>query len=1011
MSFKGSSCMDFSLSYLFDPQIYAVERLPACARFLLQDANKTPLQMSLDSRWNFSLTYDANQAMEACNPDIEIDSFSEITVPGVIQLQGDGLWGYPQYVNIQYPWDGIEFLCPGEVTKHNPIGIYLKDFLIPTEWTGPVFIRFDGVQTALAFFCNGHFVGYSEDSFTPACFDITPYVHREKQNRLTAHVFRYASCSWLEDQDFWRFSGIFRSVWLLTAKSTHLQDIFVKPLLNEDFSHGILQVEAVISGSLTGRIQLDCDRACVELPISSQNMKLSVDVFSPILWSAEHPHLYDFSVRILSNDGEILEQTHLKAGFRKIYIENGIMMLNGKRLILKGVNRHEWNDKHARSITLEDMKADILAMKQSNINAVRTSHYPNRHEWYDLCDEYGIYVIDETNLETHGTWQFVKGISMEQVIPGDNPVWHDAVLDRAKSMVENHKNHACILMWSCGNESGGGAVLQSVANWIRNRDPSRLVHYEGLFQDRRFPNTSDVESQMYTPAHEIADFIEHNPIGKQKPFILCEYAHAMGNSCGAVHKYMELVDRFPNFQGGFVWDWIDQALLNFSPTGEKYLAYGGDFQDRPNDGAFCANGLLFADRTPSPKLAEIAALYQPFTIEPSQSEIRIFNRHLFTDFSDYTLRIDLHRFGTLLQSHTVTQITCLPQQEVQIPLPFSCPTQEGEYTITALVLLKKDVKWAKADTKIASGQYVFEIEKETPRCLQMMQMIEGDYHVGIQGEHFHILFSRATGQMVSYRLNGTEFLLAPIQLNFWRAPTDNDLACNMPFEQAIWRSAGQSARCISCGVSGNHLQADFTAVLALPTPNKDTVTITYSVTGDGKVHAFVTWNGGKVTVPEFGLLFTLPHTFSQVFYYGYGPYENYCDRRTGSTLNLWNFSVTENMTPYVRPQECGNRTGVRKAYILQKQKYGFFIESKPKEAIDFSALPYTPMQIENAKHAYELPPIYQTVIRCTSGQTGVGGDNSWGAKVHDEYHCTLHTGDTLHFTFQAIELPESTATD
>ena len=991
--------MDFSLEWLFDPEVFCVNRLPAAARMLLRDGDGKPMEQTLDGKWKFMFAQTPAQA--PANPsarDNDLSGWDEIIVPGAIQLQGGGKWGLPQYVNTQYPWDGVEAVELGKVPQANPVGTYVRDFTVPPEWDGPIHVRFDGAETAIAVYCNGKFIGYSEDSFTPSAFDLTMSIERGAVNRLAVQVFRYSTASWLEDQDFWRFSGIFRSVWLTTQARTHLADVFLHPELSDDNTEGTLRAEVKIAGELTGRLQMDIGISCVEIPIQSREMTLSIDVPTPLLWSAEQPNLYNVALRILAHDGTVVEQTELKAGFRRVSIENGVLKLNGKRLVFKGVNRHEWNCRRGRSVTLEDMKSDILAMKRANINAVRTCHYPNRTEWYDLCDEYGLYVIDETNLETHGTWNWLPKNEMYRAIPASRPEWKNAVLDRAKSMVERDKNHASIVMWSCGNESAGGEDIYLMSQWMRERDPSRPVHYEGVFQDRSYPGTSDVESQMYTSAANVEEFIEKNPNGRAKPFILCEFAHAMGNSCGAVHKYMELIDRYPNYQGHFVWDWIDQCLLAKAPTGEEYLAYGGDFGDRPNDGTFCANGLLFADRKPTPKLFEIAALYQNFVVEPSRYDVRIVNKSMDTDLSAYTLRAELHKAGRVLESREMSGAAA-PGEETRIPLPFVVPEEPGEYTVTVTVRLKNDTPWAPAGTPVAQGQCVLETKKQPQPCLFPMRVIEGDNNIGIIGGNFQVLFQKTNGAMISYQWKGEELILAAPRLNFWRAPTDNDLGCADPFEKAIWRSAGAYAKCLSCGVSGDQLRADVTVVYALPTPQKDTVTVVYSVTGDGMVETTLTWNGDEAEVPEFGMVFTLPHSLSTVSYYGRGPHENYCDRMTGALLGLWQFEAKENLTPYHHPQECGNRTGVRMAAVTGEEGAGFVLRAESENAVDLNVLPYTPDEVEAARHPYALPPVTKTVVRVSGGQTGVGGDDSWGSKVHEEYRCRLHTGDTVRFSF------------
>lgn len=986
---------DFSTAWLADRSVFAVDRRPVRAALHPVDALGEPMEASLDGKWKFSFAPSVEKMPQGfADPAVSVAAWEDIRVPGPIQLQGAGRWGLPQYVNVQYPWDGHEAVPVGGVPQKNPVGTYVKDFTLPGDWTGRVGVRFDGASSALAVWCNGTFVGYSENSFSPASFDLTPYIQRAGANRLAVQVFTYCSGSWLEDQDFWRMSGLFRRVTLYTQGRTHLADVFLKPVLDGDLENGRLTAEVLLEGERAGRVQLDTGDMCIEAPIAGDRLTLAADFPHPALWSAEAPNLYTVTLRVLAADGAVLEQVPLRFGFRRFELKDGLMLLNGKRIVFKGVNRHEWNCRTGRTVTIEDMKADILAMKRHNINAVRTCHYPDCTQWYDLCDEYGLYVIDEVNLETHGTWQGAAGQTPETAVPGDDESWRAAVLDRANSLFQRDKNHPCVLLWSCGNESGGGKVLAEAARFFRQNDPSRLVHYEGIFHDRRYNDTSDVESQMYTSAALAERWLSENP---RKPMISCEYSHAMGNSCGALYKYTDLAAREPRYQGGFIWDWIDQGLLAKSPDGREYIAYGGDFGDRPNDGAFCCNGLLFADRTPTPKLQEVKACYRDFDVQPSRYDVAIRNDCLFTDLSQFAVRTELHRAGRLLESREVSAAAA-PGETAHVPLPFVVPDDAGEYTVTASVLLKKDTAWGEAGACVAQGQCLFHKEQQPPLCTQGVAVVEGRNNVGVSGPGFEVLFSRETGALTSYRRHGVELLQEPPRLNFWRAPTDNDRGCGMPHAQGQWRMAGEDARMLTCGISHSSLRADWTAVYALPLAGHPTVTVLYGVSGDGQVEVTLTYNGEEaVTVPEFALLFTLSAVYDRVDYYGRGPAENYADRCRGALLGRWAYEVAANRTPYARPQECGNRTDVRAAVVSAENGAGLLFHTP--DGMDFSALPYTPQELELARHDYALPAVTKTVVRCSSGQTGVGGDDSWGAPVHEEFCRVLEPGAEFRFWF------------
>ncbi len=999
--------MEFDRKWLDDPTVFAVNRLPAHAALGLVDGRGQPMELCLDGRWKFAWSPTADGAPGGfASRHADVSHWQDIAVPGAIQLQGGGRWGLPQYSNIAWPWDGREAPRPGQAPRENAVGTYVKDFTLPAGWKNrAVRVRFDGACAALAVWCNGQFVGYSESSADPAEFDLTAMLDGEGPNRLSARVFQFCSGSWLEDQDMWRFSGLLRSVRLLADGETHIADAVVRTALAADYSQATVDVDVTLSGRLAGKLQLDTGEQCIEQPATTRKVRLSALIAQPRLWSAEAPNLYPAALRVLDEQGRVVEQTTLQVGLRTVAIENGILLLNGKRLVLRGVNRHEWSARGGRTITREEMEADIKAMKRANINAVRTSHYPNDPYWYDLCDRYGLYVIDEANLETHGTWQYARGeTNMARALPGDNERWQPAVQARAEAMLRRDRSHPSIILWSLGNESGGGTVLRDTAAFLRKEDPSRPVHYEGIAQDRTCPDTSDVESRMYVPPEDCEAWLRTH---RDKPFILCEYSHAMGNSCGDLARYTALADKYPHCQGGFIWDWVDQCLLAKAPTGEEYLASGGDFMDSPNDGNFCADGLLFADRTPSPKLQEVHACYQPFGVTAGKYEVQVENKTLFSDLSAYAVRVELAKEGKLLESREL-RAAASPGQTAHLPLPFAVPDGPGEYTVTAYVQLKKDTPWAPAGWCVAGGQCVLRRQAAAPVCLLPVQLVDGGYNYGVTGQGFSLLFSKGTGQLVSYRRAGVELLAEPPRLNFWRAPTDNDRGWGMPWRMDAWRFAGEYAPCTACSAEAG--QADepgavVTASYQLGGSPQRAVTVQYLVTGDGRVQVTLEYAGsGPVQVPEFGMLFTLPKAADRVDYYGLGPAENYADRRAGALLGRYRYRVGENLTAYSRPQECGNRTGVRTAALLGPDGTGLVFGAQSPDGMDFSALPYTPQEMECARRAYALPAATKTVVRCSAGQMGVGGVDSWGTPLPEDARCVLEPGTRFTFWFQGLPL-------
>lgn len=988
--------MNFEPEFLTDPQVFAVNRLPAHASFTVLDANGSALEKKLDGTWKFDYAKTPDEAPEFFYKEgYDVSGWDDIVVPGYIPMQGEGKYGRPQYVNVQYPWDGVEKPIPPQIPqKFAPVGSYVREFSVPQGWHHNVCIRFEGVETAFAVWCNGEFIGYSEDSFTPAEFDLTQAVYRERPNTLAVRVYRYSSASWLEDQDFWRMFGIFRSVVLFEKKETHFDDVRIETELTDDFSAGILRAKITVGGKQSGSITLQAAGKMASRAIAGACVVLEIPVEKPRLWSAESPQRYSYELTLLDAQGGRQEIVRGKAGLRRFELADGVMKLNGRRIVFKGVNRHEWSCRSGRCISLEEMKQDIAVMKQNNINAVRTSHYPNRTEWYDLCDEYGIYVIDETNLETHGTWtKPTREEMIASALPGDRPEWLPAVLDRANSMLQRDKNHPSILIWSCGNESFGGDNLYEMSRFFRENDPTRLVHYEGIFADRRRPMTSDMESQMYTPPDQVREFVMLHP---EKPFILCEYMHAMGTSCGDMKAYTRMTDELRTYQGGFVWDFVDQGIEAVDCKGNRYFAYGGDFDDRPSDLEFVGNGLLLSDRTPTPKLSEVKACYQDFDLFPDELGVTLKNKTLFTNASEYVLKIEQQRNGTRIKTSECV-VLAEPGETVRLNLPLKVPQTPGEYTINASLCLREDTAWAKKGHCVAFGQYYVSRKAEKAACTLPVELVDGDQNIGVHGQDFSLLFAKKArgGSIISYKWKGCELLRRPIELNFWRAPTDNDTACDMEREHLAFKTAGLYARLrdVRAQKEGEavHIRARYE--LADGTRTR----VDYIITGDGRVQALLKWKGKTVeSVPEFGLMLTLPPEYHRVTYYGLGPGESYSDFRQSAYRGTFCFDARTAMQPYFNPQESGARMGVCAATVTDETGFGLCVSG---EEIMLSALSYTPHEIENAKHQYELPPQVKTVVRCAKGQLGIGGDNTWGAKPHEPFRLKLQKNDVFRFVF------------
>ena len=626
-----------TLEWLKNPEIFEVNREKAHSDHLCT-VNGQQLKQSLNGTWKFNYCESPdNRPADFYMVDFDVTNFDEIKVPGHIQLQG---YDKPQYVNTQYPWEGQEKLLPPQIPqKRNPVGSYVKFFDIDKALIGKdTYISFQGVETAIYVWLNGEFVGYSEDSFTPSEFSITPYL-KEKNNKLAVEVYRYSTASWLEDQDFWRFSGIFRDVYLYAVPEIHVRDMKVISDYDYENGNGILTTELDIIGEKDYLIKLTLIDKNGNKVYESDTADVTASIPNVQPWSAEQPDLYTLTAEITA-DGEIIETAETKVGFRTFELKNGIMCLNGKRIIFKGINRHEWNAEGGRVVTEEDMLWDIRFMKRNNINAVRTCHYPNNSLWYKLCDEYGIYLIAETNLESHGTWQKMGACEPSINIPASLPEWKKACLDRARSMYERDKNHASVLIWSCGNESYCGDDIAAMADYFHEVDKTRLVHYEGVVWNRKYDHITDMESRMYAKPCEVEEYLKQNT---GKPYISCEYMHAMGNSLGGMKLYTDLEDKYEAYQGGFIWDYIDQSLYK-----DGVLVYGGDFDDRASDYGFCTNGIVYADRTYSPKVCEAKQLYSNIRMSIKDKVLTIENRNLFVGTAGYIFKVALEKEGEIL---------------------------------------------------------------------------------------------------------------------------------------------------------------------------------------------------------------------------------------------------------------------------------------------------------------------------------------------------------------------------
>ena len=1046
--------MGFDVKKIHDPKFFKENCMAAHSDHVTYKneaeavEQNSSFRLSLDGIWKFH--YAKNDAQTI--PGFEAENYNcrpwdDIRVPAHIQMEG---YDIPQYANIQYPWDGREDVWRDAVpTDFNPVASYVKYFTLPEGFIkNGLYISFQGVESGFALWLNGSYVGYSEDSFTPSEFDLTPYV-KEGENKLAVKVFKWTSSSWCEDQDFYRFSGIFRSVYLYTMPKVHVYDLKVQPVVEESLENAKLVLDMEICGkvetveksaddakmqNVSAKITLTGSRddskegaagSVSENTIFSETISFQPNntsdtirftdtgaatvhfeqqVSHPALWSAEHPDLYTLTVELFDESGNSVEFISQNIGFRRFEMKDGIMTLNGKRIVFKGVNRHEFSSKTGRAVSKEEVLQDIITMKQNNINAIRTCHYPDASGIYELCDRYGLYMIAENNLESHGSWDAASHglVPKDTIVPGDNMDWEPMMLDRVNSCYQRDKNHPAILIWSVGNESYGGKVIFDMSEKFRAVDLHRLVHYEGIFNDRRYEGTSDMESQMYTSVENIKKFLAEH---KEKPFICCEYTHAMGNSCGAMHKYTDLTDTEPRYQGGFIWDYIDQSILKKDRYGQEFQAYGGDCGERPTDYNFSGNGICYGgERDASPKMQEVKFNYQNISVAfEEEGKFTVINKNLFADTGEYQCVAILQKNGIVVKKQKI-DTNVAPLSSGTYEIPFVIP-DDAEYAVTVSFVLREDTLWAEAGHEVAFGQKVYKKEVKSAVPEKTLQVVRGKVNIGVKGDDFDCLFSLLNGGLVSYRYAGKEMIGKIPMPNFWRAPVDNDNGSMAPGRYAQWKIASMYISHRNGGMFDNvpttveetEHSVTITYTYYMPTTPAAKCQVAYTVFADGTVETKLTYDPveGLPDMPEFGMMFKLNADYDNVEWYGYGPQETYADRRHGAKLGIYKNKAADNMAKYLVPQECGNKVGVRYAKATDDRGRGLLFSG---DELSFSALPYTPHELENAAHPYELPQVHYTVVRVALAQMGVGGDDSWGAWVHPEYH--IDVTKPLEFTFR-----------
>lgn len=993
---------EFSVDMLEDPACFAVNRLQAHTDFKVCEGEDNTV-LDLNGPWLFS--YAESPAMvpwDFVKKEFDCKGWKFIKVPAEIQLEG---YDKPHYVNRMYPWDGVEEVkYPKIPGRFNPVALYVKYLSVDTL-APRTFLSFQGAETALALWVNGEFAGYSEDSYTPADFEVTPYFV-QGENKIAVAVFKFSTGSRLEDQDFWRMSGLMRDVFLYTTPRKRIRDFYFSSRVDLERLKAQVSVEVEIENAGCGDMVecrlLHSGGTCIaeKTALADPLTKIQFEAEQIELWSAETPNVYQLVISFYQESGKLLQKTVYEVGFKTSEIRDGIWYINGKRLVIYGVNRHDFSCTNGRSVTKEEMLWDVVQMKRHNINAVRTSHYPNQSYFYGLCTRYGLYVMDETNLETHGTWKYGTD-SLEQALPGNHPEWKEIVTDRTRSMFERDKNYPCIISWSLGNESYGGRNFREMKDVIRQKDAVTPIHYEGVWHCREFEDVTDVNSGMYIKVSEIHKMLEKK---NDKPFILCEFSHAMGNSCGGLHKYVELTKEKEQFQGGFIWDFIDQALETEDEYGIRFLGCGGDFGDLPNDSNFCINGIVYGDRTLSPKMQLVKNCYQPVDLKLEKGHAVITNRMLFTDLGSFGLCWSLASNGQVIEKRMLS-VSLPPGETGRFRLPVCEEEKDGvEYVQTLSFLLAEDTLWEKKGYELMFGQSKWgEYHPQSKQTESGPLRVENsEINLGVYGEQFSCMFSRKTGGLVSYRVWGREMIHTMPKPSFWRAPTDNDRGNRMPVRLAIWKTAGLYAHAegFEERISEDCVTVTFRYGLAIPQESE--CKVSYTVWGDGrlKVEQLFRGESGMPQMPEFSWMAGLNRELNQIEWYGCGKEDTYEDTQYHAKIGIFSCMAEDGLAPYVIPQESGNKCGVRWMKVMDAEGRGLCITGDT--LLQISAVPYNPHQIEAFTRQNRLPRCCETVLRISERKMGVGGDDSWGAPVHQEYLLQADEQHRLSFTIEPV---------
>ena len=964
---------------------------------------ESPYYYSLNGKWKFyHVDKPADRPAGFERNDYDVSTWAEITVPGDWQRQG---YDYPIYVNATYPFPANP---PHAPQNFNPVGSYKYKFTVPATWGTDknIIIHFGSINSAGYLWINGNYVGYSEDSKTPAEWDITKYLV-PGENQLALQVFRWSDGSYLECQDFWRMSGIQRDVYLHAIPRTHIRDFFVKAGLDAAYTNGKLDVNVEIEDkrdlplALNYTLEmnlLDSTGVIVNTqskPFTYQTDKVNsiqftAEIPAPYKWTAETPYLYQLALTLKDNTGKVLQVTGSKTGFRSVEIKNAQLLVNGKPVLFKGVNRVEVDQYDGQVVNKTTMLTDIMLMKQGNVNAVRLAHYPNDPYWYGLCDKYGLYVIDEANIESHGMGYGEASLAKQ-------PEWEWAHLYRTKNMVERDKNYPSIVIWSLGNEAGDGVNFAATSGWIRQRDNTRPVHYERA----QGGSNTDINCPMYPQPSYVESYGKNT--ANTKPLIMCEYAHSMGNSTGNLKDYWDIIEKYDNLQGGFIWDWVDQGLAETDKDGNEYWAWGGDYEPAGtgNDGNFCLNGILRPDRTPNPGYWEVKSVYQNIritAISTAAGYFRIENGFFFTNLNKYNLKWVVKANGRELKSGIISRPDVAPRATKQFSIDYTDIEKiaGAEYYIYFSAVTADSEPLLGKGFEVATGQFKLPVaepvQKTNINSMSPMTYTNTSSQIVVNGRNFNLVLNKVSMSITSYVYNEINYIINGAMPEFWRAPTDNDFGNGMQNRNAVWKTATGSKTNKSTTLTAiSDKEIRVTMTYSLPNVSSIYTTI-YTIYGNGEVlvdNTFTCNNTSLAYLPRFGMRFELPGTLENVKWYGRGPQENYWDRKTGAMVDVYENTVTGLFSPYPSPQENGNRCDTRWLALTNEQGEGLVFSGIEGNTIDFTALHNTigdlTQPYRGAWHKNKIVPRSNVYLNVDYKQTGVGGIDSWGAWPMDKY--------------------------